>query len=89
MIAKFLDARLRSGGEGITEDELEVILEKVNQHDSLQLTIKFCGINLLFRLHLLKGSLSQVMMLFRYVQAKDVFEAFYKKDLAKRLLLSK
>jgi len=58
LIAKFLDARLRSGGEGITEDELEVILEKV-------------------------------MMLFRYVQAKDVFEAFYKKDLAKRLLLSK
>ena len=29
------------------------------------------------------------MTLFRYVQGKDVFEAFYKKDLALRLLLGK
>ena len=28
-------------------------------------------------------------MLFRFVQGKDVFEAFYKKDLAKRLLLGR
>jgi hypothetical protein len=27
------------------------------------------------------------MALFRYLQEKDVFEAFYKKNLAKRLLL--
>lgn len=27
------------------------------------------------------------MVIFRYVGSKDVFEAFYKKDLAKRLLL--
>jgi cullin-4 len=33
--------------------------------------------------------LDKVMMLFRYIQGKDVFEAFYKKDLAKRLLLDK
>jgi len=33
--------------------------------------------------------LDKVMVLFRYLQAKDVFEAFYKKDLAKRLLLGK
>jgi hypothetical protein len=31
--------------------------------------------------------LERVMVLFRYVGSKDVFEAFYKKDLAKRLLL--
>jgi len=30
-----------------------------------------------------------VLTLFRYIQGKDVFEAFYKKDLAKRLLLGK
>jgi hypothetical protein len=35
----------------------------------------------LLRLHV------QVMALFRYLQEKDVFEAFYKKNLAKRLLL--
>ncbi|CAN0585310.1 unnamed protein product, partial [Ectocarpus sp. 12 AP-2014] len=33
--------------------------------------------------------LDRVMVLFRYLQGKDVFEAFYKKDLAKRLLLGK
>eukprot|EP00736_Rhodelphis_marinus_P001479 Rmarinus@m.1972 len=31
----------------------------------------------------------RVMILFRYVQGKDVFEAFYKKDLAKRLLMGR
>lgn len=30
-----------------------------------------------------------VVVVFRYLQGKDVFEAFYKKDLAKRLLLGK
>lgn len=33
--------------------------------------------------------LMKVMVIFRLVQGKDVFEAFYKKDLAKRLLLGK
>ena len=32
------------------------------------------------------GSLVQVMMLFRYLQEKDVFEKYYKQHLAKRLL---
>jgi len=33
--------------------------------------------------------LDQAMELFRYLQEKDIFEAFYKKHLAKRLLLAK
>uniref|UniRef100_H3G975 Cullin family profile domain-containing protein n=1 Tax=Phytophthora ramorum TaxID=164328 RepID=H3G975_PHYRM len=33
--------------------------------------------------------LDRVMVIFRYIQGKDVFEAFYKKDLAKRLLVGK
>jgi cullin-4 len=37
----------------------------------------------------LEAVLDRVMILFRYVQGKDVFEAFYKKDLAKRLLLGR
>lgn len=37
----------------------------------------------------LENLLDKLMTLFRYIQGKDVFEAFYKKDLAKRLLLSK
>ncbi|KAI7934762.1 hypothetical protein MJO29_016025 [Puccinia striiformis f. sp. tritici] len=33
--------------------------------------------------------LSQILIIFRFSQDKDIFEEFYKKDLAKRLLLSK
>ena len=33
--------------------------------------------------------MDRVLILFRYIQGKDVFEAFYKRDLAKRLLLNK
>ncbi|KAJ3022695.1 Cullin-4 [Thoreauomyces humboldtii] len=35
----------------------------------------------------LEAGLDKCLELFRYIQGKDVFEAFYKKDLAKRLLL--
>ncbi|GFY80642.1 cullin4 [Actinidia rufa] len=37
----------------------------------------------------LEGTLDKVLVLFRFIQGKDVFEAFYKKDLAKRLLVGK
>jgi cullin-4 len=37
----------------------------------------------------LEALLERVLILFRFLSGKDVFEAFYKKDLAKRLLLGK
>ncbi|XP_030162365.1 cullin-4B-like [Lynx canadensis] len=37
----------------------------------------------------LEELLAKVVILFRFIHEKDVFEAFYKKDLAKRLLLDK
>lgn len=37
----------------------------------------------------LEDALDHVLVLFRYTQGKDVFEAFYKRDLGKRLLLGK
>lgn len=37
----------------------------------------------------LERLLERIMVLFRFIHGKDVFEAFYKKDLAKRLLLGK
>lgn len=37
----------------------------------------------------LERLMDKVMILFRFINGKDVFEAFYKKDLAKRLLLGK
>ncbi|KAK9722077.1 hypothetical protein K7432_002964 [Basidiobolus ranarum] len=58
MIAKFVDAKLRTGNKTATDEELESILDNV-------------------------------LILFRFIQGKDVFEAFYKRDLAKRLLLNK
>lgn len=36
-----------------------------------------------------EATLDKALILFRFIQGKDVFEAFYKKDLAKRLLLGK
>lgn len=59
MMAKYLDAKLRSGGgRGMDDAELEKVL-------------------------------NDVLYLFRFTQGKDIFEAFYKRDLAKRLLLNK
>ncbi|KAJ1973935.1 hypothetical protein H4R35_003855 [Dimargaris xerosporica] len=37
----------------------------------------------------LEQTLTYALTLFRYLQGKDVFEAFYKRDLARRLLLNK
>lgn len=37
----------------------------------------------------LENILDKIMVLFRFIHGKDVFEAFYKKDLAKRLLVGK
>lgn len=37
----------------------------------------------------LEETLDRLLVLFRFIQGKDVFEAFYQKDLARRLLLGK
>ncbi|XP_006115461.2 cullin-4B isoform X2 [Pelodiscus sinensis] len=37
----------------------------------------------------LEKMLDKIMIIFRFIYGKDVFEAFYKKDLAKRLLVGK
>jgi len=58
LVARFIDAKLRSGNKGTSEEELEEVLDKT-------------------------------MTLFRFIDGKDMFEAFYKKDLSKRLLLDK
>ena len=54
-ISLFMDDRLRKGLKGMTEDDIEKVLDKV-------------------------------MMLFRFLHEKDVFEKYYKQHLAKRLL---
>ncbi|GLJ44920.1 hypothetical protein SUGI_0945710 [Cryptomeria japonica] len=57
-ISLFVDDKLRKGLKGVSEEDVEVVLDKV-------------------------------MMLFRYLHEKDVFEKYYKQHLAKRLLSGK
>lgn len=57
-ISLFIDEQLKKGLKGVSEEEVETILNKV-------------------------------MMLFRFIQEKDVFEKYYKQHLAKRLLLGR
>ncbi|CAL9127907.1 cullin-3B-like [Musa acuminata AAA Group] len=57
-ISLYVDDKLRKGLKGVSEEDVEVVLDKV-------------------------------MMLFRYLQEKDVFEKYYKQHLAKRLLSGK
>jgi cullin-4 len=37
----------------------------------------------------LEAILDDILMLFRFIEGKDIFQAFYKRDFAKRLLLNK
>eukprot|EP00249_Psilotum_nudum_P021964 c28319_g1_i1 orf=827-3031(+) len=57
-ISLYVDDKFRKGLKGVSEEDVETILDKV-------------------------------MMLFRYLQEKDVFEKYYKQHLAKRLLSGK
>ncbi|XP_019185705.1 PREDICTED: cullin-3A-like [Ipomoea nil] len=57
-ISLFVDDKLRKGLKGVSEEDVEIVLDKV-------------------------------MMLFRHLQDKDVFEKYYKQHLAKRLLSGK
>eukprot|EP01025_Chloroclados_australasicus_P021030 TRINITY_DN2207_c1_g1_i3.p1 TRINITY_DN2207_c1_g1~~TRINITY_DN2207_c1_g1_i3.p1 ORF type:complete len:736 (-),score=66.03 TRINITY_DN2207_c1_g1_i3:498-2705(-) len=54
-ISLFIDDKLRKGLKGLTEENVDLVLDKV-------------------------------MMLFRFLQEKDLFEKYYKQHLAKRLL---
>jgi cullin 3 len=57
-ISLFIDEKLKKGLKGVTDEEVDGILDRV-------------------------------MMLFRFIQEKDVFEKYYKQHLAKRLLLGR
>lgn len=57
-LSLFIDQKLKKGVKGMTESEIETVLDKT-------------------------------MVLFRFLQEKDLFERYYKQHLAKRLLLNK
>lgn len=97
--AKYVDSKLRAGNKEATEEELERILDKI------MIIFRFIHGQLLHCLcvdvqqlynytcrfvYLFTHVCTYVhIQLFFFIVGKDVFEAFYKKDLAKRLLVGK
>ncbi|KAF3930660.1 Cullin-4B [Dactylella cylindrospora] len=74
MIAKYMDLLLRSGIKAISASTGADGEETMGMGDEdVQLS----------------HQLDQALDLFRFIHGKDVFEAFYKKDLARRLLLGR
>lgn len=87
-----MDSKLRAGNKEATDEELEKMLDKI------MIIFRFIygntfKINVLFqrpREFSIIKPLSKLHILSHFsLLGKDVFEAFYKKDLAKRLLVGK
>lgn len=84
MIAKYVDMLLRGGAKAIpvqlsrkTEKAVDVNAEEDNEDIVIDEDSE------------VNNQLDQVLDLFRFVHGKAVFEAFYKKDLARRLLMGR
>lgn len=77
LLAKYFDKRLRSGGHGTTA------AASVSQDGGVSMGL---GLDLDMQL---EQSLEKCLVLFFYVNSKDIFEAFYRKYLSRRLLLGK
>lgn len=84
MIAKYVDMLLRGGAKAIpaqlsrkTEKAVDVDAEEDNEDVIFDEDFE------------VNNQLDQVLDLFRFVHGKAVFEAFYKKDLARRLLMGR
>ena len=81
MIAKYLDMILRGGVKAIPQnpEELKPTDADDEEADNEELDED----------EQMNQQLDQVLELFRFVHGKATFEAFYKKDLAKRLLMNR
>lgn len=87
-----MDSKLRAGNKEATDEELEKMLDKI------MIIFRFIygntfKLNALFQRPREFSIIKQLSKLHRLshfsLLGKDVFEAFYKKDLAKRLLVGK
>lgn len=74
MIARYIDIRLRTG-----KSSWDIQRKQTNDDLTILKYGKYEPKNL-------EAELEDCITLFKYLTAKDMFEAFYKKDLAKRLL---
>lgn len=81
MIAKYVDMILRGGVKAIPSTAGSTIVDLTNEDDMDEDKVdEDVQIN---------RQLDQVLDMFRFVHGKAVFEAFYKKDLARRLLMGR
>ncbi|KAK4167602.1 Cullin-4B [Cladorrhinum sp. PSN259] len=82
MIAKYIDMLLRGGLKTLPQSLLSDVKDRANAEASgLAATADEDAE--------LDRQLDNALELFRFVEGKDVFEAFYKKDLARRLLMGR
>ncbi|KAI0481183.1 cullin-4A [Xylariaceae sp. FL0804] len=82
MIAKYIDMLLRGGLKTLPKSLLSDIQDRVDAEQSGQATTGDEDAEL-------DRQLEQALELFRFIEGKDVFEAFYKQDLARRLLMGR
>ncbi|KAK8232166.1 Cullin family-domain-containing protein [Phyllosticta capitalensis] len=80
MIAKYVDMLLRGGAKAIPAQLSAVNSIEAERDENEDVFDEDAEIN---------SQLDQVLDLFRFVHGKAVFEAFYKKDLARRLLMGR
>lgn len=83
MIAKYVDMLLRGGAKAIPAQLSSIASKQATTDEDDNEDIVFdedTEVN---------NQLDQVLDLFRFVHGKAVFEAFYKKDLARRLLMGR
>ncbi|TKX26104.1 cullin-like protein 2 [Elsinoe australis] len=82
MIAKYVDILLRGGSKAIPTELTVTKRDGANENDDDD----DAGLDEDAEVN---AQLDQVLDLFRFIHGKAVFEAFYKKDLAKRLLMGR
>ncbi|KAJ9155107.1 Cullin-domain-containing protein [Pleurostoma richardsiae] len=82
MIAKYMDMLLRGGLKTLPKSLLSDSKDRADAEKRGQASAADDDAEL-------DRQLDQAIELFRFIQGKDVFEAFYKKDLARRLLMGR
>lgn len=80
MIAKYIDMLLRGGLKALPRALLTDTKETQDADTDMHLTDEDGELN---------RQLDRAVALFRFVEGKDAFEAFYKRDLARRLLMDR
>lgn len=82
MIAKYIDMLLRGGLKTLPKSLLSDIKDRIDAEQSGLASTGDEDAEL-------DRQLDQALELFRFIEGKDVFEAFYKQDLARRLLMGR